>query len=70
MPDLSDPEVAAFMTKFQEKLGPLMGMMGGGMPGGMPGGMGGFGADDMGVADDMPDLAEDNAPAPQVEEVD
>lgn len=74
-PDLSDPEVAAFMTKLQKKLGPLMGMMGGmggAMPGagmgGTPGGMGGF--EDDNDSDDVPDLEEQDAPRPQVEEVD
>lgn len=33
---MNDPEVKAFMEKFQEKMGPMMGMMGG--MGGMGGG--------------------------------
>ena len=28
-PEMQDPEVQAFMKKFQEKMGPMMGMMGG-----------------------------------------
>jgi hypothetical protein len=33
---MNDPEVKAFMEKFQEKMGPMMGMMGG--MGGLGGG--------------------------------
>lgn len=63
--EMNDPEVKAFMEKFQAKLGPLMGMMGG--MGGM-GNMGGMPEGD--DEDDMPDLEEDPMSAPAVEEVD
>jgi hypothetical protein len=68
MAELNDPEVKAFMDKFQAKLGPLMGMMGGmGGMGGMGAGMGG-----MGGMPDFGDIAEEDEgeDAANVEEVD